>query len=415
MTNNSKSFILLLFILFNFTYFLIGFIFQHDFSNGGKIDFDHIYNNFILFKNSSILEINWRRYESTSLPLHYLITKYIIPENNIFLFKLYTFLLSVICVFLFYKVLALKTLTKKFNINLLALSSIILLSSSFRTDGFFGLEENIGFFCFLLGLIFFYYYQNEKNFKFKFLTIFFSCLVFYSRQTYAFVPIITYFYFLDKKKLISKKNFLLSFLYFLFLSPSLFFFLSWGSPLPTLADSRLVPFQLHSIPMTFAMYIIFTFPFYLLNIKNFFSYLSLKNLIIILFFFILYCILFWNIEVSNFGGGPLAKFFLFDERLKIIYLFFSFLGFLTVLDLAKNNLKFFIFFLFFVFIYFYADKAFFSYLDPLLFIIILSFSDKIILKIQNNYSNIFFLIVYFCTLHLSWIFYFKVYLGGVIR
>ena len=88
MTNNSKSFILLLFILFNFTYFLIGFIFQHDFSNGGKIDFDHIYNNFILFKNSSILEINWRRYESTSLPLHYLITKYIIPENNIFLFKI---------------------------------------------------------------------------------------------------------------------------------------------------------------------------------------------------------------------------------------------------------------------------------------------------------------------------------------
>ena len=104
MKNNVSYYFLLVFLIVNFLYFIIGFIYQHDFSNGGKIDFEHIFNNFILFKNNSLLDIDWSRYESTSLPLHYLITKIIIPKDNIFLFKFYTFCLSLICIPLFYKV-----------------------------------------------------------------------------------------------------------------------------------------------------------------------------------------------------------------------------------------------------------------------------------------------------------------------
>ena len=152
--DNYKYSLVIIFFL-NIIYFFYGFINQHDFSNGGKIDFDHIYNNFLLFKNNPISEINWSNYESSSLPLHYLITKYILPTENIFIFKLYTFVISLICIIPLYLIFVSRSQTSYFNINFLFLSSLILISSSFRTDAFFGLEENIGYLIFLFTFLFF--------------------------------------------------------------------------------------------------------------------------------------------------------------------------------------------------------------------------------------------------------------------
>jgi len=129
---NNYKYLLIVIFFFNIIYFFYGFINQHDVSNGGKIDFNNIYNNFLLFKNNSLSEINWKNYESSSLPLHYLITKYIIPSNNVFIFKLYTFLISLFCVIPLYQILKLKTHTYNLNINFLFLSSLIFISSSFR-------------------------------------------------------------------------------------------------------------------------------------------------------------------------------------------------------------------------------------------------------------------------------------------
>ena len=172
----------LLFVIFflNIIYFFYGFINQHDFSNGGKNDFDHIYNNFLLFKNNPISEINWESYRSSSLPLHYLITKYIIPTNNVFLFKLYTFLISLLCMILLYQIFKFKTYSSTLNINLLFLSSLIFISSSFRTDAFFGLEENIGYLLFLLTFLISLYYFEKKNIYYLFFLILFASLTFYT-------------------------------------------------------------------------------------------------------------------------------------------------------------------------------------------------------------------------------------------
>jgi hypothetical protein len=159
---NNYKYLLILIFFFNVIYFFYGFINQHDFSNGGKIDFDHIYNNFLLFKNNSLSEINWNNYESSSLPLHYLITKYIIPSNNVFIFKLYTFLISLLCVIPLYQILKFKTHTSSLDINLLFLSSLVFISSSFRTDAFFGLEENIGYLVFLITFLIFFNYLEKK-------------------------------------------------------------------------------------------------------------------------------------------------------------------------------------------------------------------------------------------------------------
>ena len=123
--NNIYFFIYALFVT-NIIYFLYGFIQQHDFSNGGNIDFQHIYQNFLLFKGSTILNLDWQKYESTSLPLFYIVTKYLLPNNNILLFKLFSFTLSLTCLPLFYYVLKLKFKSNKFNIHLGLISSIIL-------------------------------------------------------------------------------------------------------------------------------------------------------------------------------------------------------------------------------------------------------------------------------------------------
>ena len=62
----------------------------------------------------------------------------------------------------------------------------------------------------------------------------------------------------------------------------------------------------------------------------------------------------------------------------------------------------------------FADKAFFSYLDPLFFIEIIIFSEKFIEKAKNSFFSIY-LFLYFLILHLSWIYYFEIHLDGIIR
>ena len=53
---NLLNIFFLILALFNIIYFFIGFYYQHDFSNGGKIDFVHFYNNLALFKDYKFLE-----------------------------------------------------------------------------------------------------------------------------------------------------------------------------------------------------------------------------------------------------------------------------------------------------------------------------------------------------------------------
>ena len=105
---NKLSYFFLILIFFSF---FLGFYFNEDSSGGGKIDFIHIYKNFILFKTSPFLEINWALYESSSLPIYYLIIKYLIPLNNVFIFKLFNFIFSLSVVFILY-------FTIKFKYNL---------------------------------------------------------------------------------------------------------------------------------------------------------------------------------------------------------------------------------------------------------------------------------------------------------
>ena len=85
---NIKLLYIIFIILILISYFF-GFFLQEDSSGGGAIDFSlHIFNNFILFKSNDFFKIDWELYDSTSLPLHYILSKlFLFTENQ----KIYKF------------------------------------------------------------------------------------------------------------------------------------------------------------------------------------------------------------------------------------------------------------------------------------------------------------------------------------
>jgi len=113
MTKNNL-YISLLTILIYLSFFF-GYFFQENSAGGGFIDFQYISNNILLFKESNFFEINWMKYESTSLPIYYLIIK----TQNIFgFFKIgfFNLVISFSSVFIFFKILL--NLIKKYNFEI---------------------------------------------------------------------------------------------------------------------------------------------------------------------------------------------------------------------------------------------------------------------------------------------------------
>ena len=401
------------FLILIFLSFFFGFYFQEDSSGGGKIDFIHIYKNFILFKTSSILEINWGLYESSSLPIYYLIIKYLIPLNNVFIFKLFNFIFSISVVFILYFTIKFKYNLKIHNINLFLISSLILLSPYYRTSAFYGLEENICY-LFLTTSAFFYYYP-KKSFIFKVLSIFFACLCFYGRQYYAFFTIIIFFLLIDLNKIFSNRNIIIIISFFTFLIPSIYFFNVWeGLTSPAAQVSRAAMFRLDNILKMFSIIFIYFFPFFLFYIKQNYKLLTkyFLILIVLLLFFLLF---FFNLPLThqNVGGGAIFKLYLIYNQsslIKILFLTSAFIGLLSTIYVCYKNYILAIYFVTMLFLLSFVDIVFQEYFDPLTYLIILLFADteKYFLKEDTNKFSIF-LLSYFFIFFVSSIIYHNAY------
>jgi hypothetical protein len=417
-----KNIVVTSIIIISFLYFWFGFFFQHDFTNGGKIDHDHIYNNFLLFKEYSIFNIPWERYESTSLPIHYIITKFLVPIGSNFL-KIFTFLISNCIVFLIYLGLKEKYRISKLNLNIFLLSSVVLVSSSFRNNAFFGLEQNIGFLFFCLSMYFFFRFQNQKKFYDIFFTIFFTSLCFYARQTYAFLSIIIFFSIIDLRKIYCKKNIIYSLLFFLFLSPSLYFFYKWGHLIPPGEDlinfTRIQPFNINHIPIIFSHTLIFTVPFIIFFFRLQKIKFTKRLTLIAIIFYILYLAIFINSRFNiSFGSGPIFKFFFMFQNIipsQFLSISFGYIGLLFSTFLILRSVNFFIYIIITLGILVFADTPFFSYFDPLFFLVIIFFIEFPKKNLINSSNFSISLFLYFLIFHFSWIAYYKLYIGNVIR
>jgi hypothetical protein len=411
--------------LFIITSFFLGFIIKEDSSGGGQVDYAAILNNFKLFQESDLLKIDWSRYKSSALPIYYIISKYIIPTNYSFFFYsgYLSFFISISALLITYKYLCIKNKIQSFSWEVLLIATIPMLSPFFRTSAFWSLEENIGYFFFSLTIIF--YIKSRDENKYRYLAILSSCLAFYARQNYAFLPIIIFFSYFNIKNILEKKNIIYSFLFTLILSPSFYFFYKWGGLMSPIegANSR-IGFQRENILIILTNFFLYLFPFCIfLNYQNIIKILNKKKIkiftifLIILIFFIF--IFFNHISKDShyfkqeLGGGVIYKFIFFYnywitsfDIQKIFYILIALFGLILIIFFSKDNINFFIFSFVSIIIFSNITIIFQEYFDPLIYFSIIFFTNTIKFKRSSVYKKLFFTVYFLMILVLFY--YFKI-------
>ena len=261
----------------------------------------------------------------------------------------------------------------------------MLLSPYFRTSTFWILEENIGYLFMLLSIYFALKSQSKINFI---SSIFFACLAFYSRQSYAFVILIVFFYYYNFNNIFAFRNFILIILFSIFLIPSLYFFYQWNGLIPPYAAlDRTIKFQLVNLPIIFSICLFYLIPFIILEDKiRILNFIKVKKIIIVISLFCLFFLFYESIKTSDvyydikLGGGIIYKLTIHINIIiqdinhqKILFILISWLGFLSILYYASRSLNLTIFFLIFLIIFSSANIIFQEYFDPMIFILILIF------------------------------------------
>jgi len=411
--------------LFIITSYFLGFIIKEDSSGGGQVDYAAIVNNFKLFQESDLLKIDWSMYISSSLPIYYIISKYIIPTNYSFIFYLryFNFFISISAILITYKYLCIKNKIHSFNWEVLLIAVIPMLSPFFRTSAFWSLEENIGYFFFALTILF--YIKSRDENKYRYLAIFSSCLAFYARQNYAFLPIIIFFSYFNIKNILEKKNIIYSFLFTLILCPSLYFFYKWGGLMsPSEGVNSRIGFQRENILIILTNFFLYLFPFCIFlnyqNIIKIFNKKKIKISIIFLIILLFFIFIFFN-HISKdshyfkiqLGGGIIYKFIFFYnywitnfDIQKIIYILIALFGLILIIFFSKDNINFFIFSFISIIIFSNVTIIFQEYFDPLIYFSIIFFTDTIKFKRSSVYKKLFFT-VYFIII-LVVFYYFKI-------
>lgn len=385
-----KNFISLLIVIT----FVLGFIFQEDVAGGGHMDIVPFYNNFLIIKNNSFFSIPWSNYISAGFPLHHIIVGNVIFfSENIFFLKLFSFLISFLCIVVFLNILNLKYKIKDtVNSSVLLVSVIPLLSPYFRTSGFWGLEENT---CYLFFLISIYYFLNNKKYYFKYFSIFFAFLCILIRQTFVFLPLILFLYYFNFSKILSRKN-LFVFLFFVICSiPVLYFIIIFSGF--TNEPNRIV-YNPKNIPIIFSFFFIYLFPFIIVKFREIIKYLiRIESLIHLPFFFIFYFLFKSQFEIldwyNSIGGGLIYKsifnlnFFSTNLNFNIfLFLLISYLGLFFLFFVSKKNQFIKIFVLVTVAIYSFVNIIFQEYYDPLIFFIVILFTNYIQKKDLKKFS-----------------------------
>tara|TARA_B110000881_G_C18577833_1_gene519776 strand:+ start:309 stop:1475 length:1167 start_codon:yes stop_codon:yes gene_type:complete len=311
----------------------MGFYFGEDSSGGGSIvDFASTWplvEN--LFYYDANLEIKF--------PLHYYIASliyYIVGDKEIL--RLIYVSITIFVPLLFYRCLREKYNHIDIN-NLFLFSLVLLLLPAVRTSAIWPNTQITGIFFFLISLLFFLKWENEKNYlkisKNLIFTLLFMSLTVYTRQIYAII--FMYFVWIFFQRFNLKIFLKICFLISIFSVPGFVYIILYPKILAATFDSSLN----NSVLVNSSMICFYLMPIYLIsflignNEKFEFNY---KNLVVIVMLLILTIILssFFNYNYKM-GGGLILKVSLFFFSNFYIFFLSSFLGFLTIYYLSKNS------------------------------------------------------------------------------
>jgi len=399
--------------------FVIGFIFFENSSGGGQIDLVHIYKNYQLFeKNNFYYNFPWIDYESTSLPIYYILTSFFFNFQVDTDLRIFNFILAIFTIIFFYKLLDINFREKNIgfkNYQFYLISTILLLSPYLRTSTFWGLEEVIGIFFLIITLYLNEIYNHKKKIFFLILCIFFSCMCFLARQSYAFLLLFIFLSNFEIRKIFSKKNLYICSSFFIFLMPSFFFFYEWKHFFPPNSGTiyRFKILKIENISFILNIISIYIIPFifcmqnFHIKIKN--CFLRYKYFFIVSFSIILFTQIPMNIP-SN-GGGAFLKlikiFFQNEYLIKVIFSITALFSLVLIIFLCSVEKKFKFLFPCVIFIFLNITEVFQEYFDPIILIFMtLYFPYKLMNK---KLLNIFPLLLtsYFSIFLISAILYYQ--------
>lgn len=393
-THSKIFFILMYFSL------IVGFFLDENSAGGAKKDF---YSTFFIIEEFSKNFLDGFKILINSnnphFPLHYIILgelhRYI---SNIEILRFLILNINILIPFFFYKCLT-KIIPKIRNEQALLFSTIIFISPYFRSSAIWATTDNTALLFFLISVFFFLQIKEKNNSYLCFLiSIIFLGLAALSR--FYYIIFFSYFsYGLIKNNKI-KKNLLTIILFaFLFLTPSIGYYICTKSKINNfLTDNLINNFYLNISILLF--YLIPLIANSKKNIINFFNFLKEnKKLFLIITLISLILIFKFNYFNKNYGGGfffQIIKYYFHKDIQIYIFYISCLLGIAATCYIIKNTLNNFILILIF-FISFNYMIVYQKYFEPLFFITLFTLFYNVANKFFDKYfiKNFVFIFLYF--------------------
>ena len=398
--------------------FIIGFLSRENIAGAAETDFlKFTWPAVLSFKRDFVYSIiNYGKFGEGSTPLFHILNAYLNP----FTFNQIAFQGSITLISLISAIILSDIFVQKFKIkklDSLIFSSILLLLPFYRASAFWGLTENLGWLFLILSLKFYIKFETCKNKKEKiyiFFVCFFSSLALYTRPYLIFFPIFLILNIVANKDYKSLTIFSLN--YFLFSLPGLFLINLWGgtvylgigdNKIDFIQDYHHPKFILKNLIIFPTIFLFYFLPFKLAEYTKKKFYFKKNKILLFFYFFIFLLILFSYylgffeyLKFTKLGGGSILKIsqFLFKDNL-IIFLFISFLGIVTIIELAILSKKNFILLLSIISIYCTPKFIYQEYFEPLLIVLFfLMFDYRTDLKkiFKDSKFQILLLVYFFC-------------------
>jgi len=402
-----------IFIIFTvyILYFLGFYLNENSIGSGGyNGDLSWMWNNFEIFKNNTLAEsITSPLFFGNRTPLIYILHILFNPWiNDIYLYRLSSFLISFFCPIIFYFCLR-KIFLDVDKYKLFLIASLMLLSPYFRTNAYWGGEIQYGIFSSLVSIYFLLNFKlknnlSNNNYILLFLITFFSSLCVYFDQKLILIPIICSFY-IFKSNIKIKYKILTFILYFFFSLPFfwLVFFLWKGLvPLATQfansqAANSVKNFNLHFYNLIYATPIIAFYLIPILLLENNFTK-KIKNFILskdiyYLFFFCL-VFLFFLIFFFNFQDFTLIKQYKFLGEVYGLGFSHKLSTLLFEKFIYRQIFVYIIFLLSSVIVYYFFKKSFIYKFIIIYFLIISLLVLPLMQEYFDPYIFIFFILFY---------------------
>ena len=411
--------------------FFLGYFLRENSAGGGTEFYELSWPIIQSFKEDFLFTIkNYGAFRDYTIPFSHILNAYVNPfSNDIENFQLSITIIS-FSIFLIFA-LVFKKFFKYINfIDILLISSTILLLPFFRTSAFWGKNENYGWLFFILALYFFSEIKkdisknpNNRNILNVIFFCFTSACSLYARQALVFLPIsyLLYLFFNNA----NKKIIITSIISFsIFAIPGFLLMWTWGDVYPTLPSGK-APHGGFIGGWIKPIYILKNFPillsffgFYLLPIlmmeflnsgfKDFFNkYFKSFFFALIIFIFLTQINLLNYLGDYKMGGGAILKLnYLIQKNNFLLLLVFSSIGFSVLMRLFKednkNNM---IILLPMLIIYGFPKLLYQEYVEPLILIIFF-------LALKTNLQKIYF--NHISLSNFIFLSYFAIYLIGSI-